>query len=78
MGAESYLDSVQAGSVLALLLINYVNLIAGDTGMCSGLFSQLRPVSWLGAQGAADERGSGSVQKGVALLPTTPPSHGLG
>lgn len=65
-GAESHLDSVRAGSVLALLLINYLNLIVGDTGMRNGLFSLLRPVSWLGARGAADERGSGSVQEGAA------------
>lgn len=65
MGAEGYLDSVQAGSVLALLLINYY-LIVGDTGMRDGLFSQLRLVSWLGAWGTEDEKGSGSVQEGAA------------
>lgn len=75
-GADSYLDSFQADgpgvcSDWRCACYTACSLFAfhpWNTGMCS-LFSQLSWVGWVGARGAADERGNGTVQEQAVSAP---------
>lgn len=61
--------------MLAVQLVDYLNLAPGDTGICNGLFSQSSQVGWVGVRmrEAADERSSGTVREllASAFLPST-------
>lgn len=67
---------VQAGSVLAVQLVDYLNLAPGDTGICNGLFSQSSQVGWVGVGMLQMREAVGQCRSCSRLLFSHP--HGVG